>query len=140
MSQDLLTAAQAEGRDQYTWLNEAVWARFEAWLGDRTWSIGGFPQTSNKRSIPSTSEGRFKQFILVQDAGTPDLVAFRRIPFYPAMPEVYNEREKTRLLSIEVKRPGNKPTPLQIANMAELEEYGARCVVATNIEDLQTHI
>lgn len=41
------------------------------------------------------------------------------------------------LLVIAVKRPGNKPTPLQKAVMEELESFGARCIVATSVEDVE---
>lgn len=42
-----------------------------------------------------------------------------------------------RLLCVEVKRPGNKPTDTQRMVMAELEAHGARCLVATSVEDVR---
>ncbi len=42
-----------------------------------------------------------------------------------------------RALFVEVKRPGKKPTARQVAMMDTLRGYGARCLVATSIADLQ---
>ncbi|MDQ2831836.1 MAG: VRR-NUC domain-containing protein [Chloroflexota bacterium] len=53
-------------------------------------------------------------------AGTPDVLAIK----------------DGRALFVEVKRPGNKPTALQQAMMETLRGYGARCLVATSVEDL----
>jgi Holliday junction resolvase len=72
----------------------------------------------------SVGEGRSKRFIRGHEAGTPDLLAFRKSS-YPSM------------FFIEVKVPGNKPTALQKAKMEQLEDYGAMCIVATSVEDLQ---
>jgi len=55
-------------------------------------------------------------------AGTPDLLALR---------------DGMAPLFVEVKRPGNKPTPIQREMMAILEGYGAHCVVATSVDDLR---
>lgn len=62
------------------------------------------------------------RYIAGQEAGTPDIMAFKK--FYP-------------ILFAEVKKPGKKPTDLQKAKMEELRKFGAHCFVATCIEDLQ---
>ncbi len=54
-------------------------------------------------------------------AGTPDVLAIK----------------DGWALFVEVKRPGNKPTARQEAMMETLRSYGARCLVATSVEDLQ---
>jgi hypothetical protein len=88
----------------------------------------------------SAGEGRSKRFIMGVTPGTPDLIAFKQyqgkldcIKCDNPVGGLY-----TDLVFIEVKRPGNKPTALQKAKMEELEEYGARCIVATSVEDLET--
>lgn len=78
----------------------------------------------------SVGEGRSTRFIMGQEAGTPDLMAFKD-SFYGKGESIVS------LIFIEVKTPKNKPTPLQTAKMKELEEYGAMCLVATCIEDLE---
>ncbi len=60
----------------------------------------------------------------LHEAGTPDLLTIKN----------------GRVLFIEVKKPGNKPTSLQLAKMEELREYGAQCITATCIEDLEGFI
>lgn len=80
----------------------------------------------------SVGEGRSRRFINGQEKGTPDLMAFRQQDFI----KQYIDSAATYLLFIEVKRPGNKPTLAQEMKMKELEEYGAKCIVATNIESL----
>lgn len=54
-------------------------------------------------------------------AGTPDVLAIK----------------DGRALFVEMKRAGAKPTVLQEMAMATLDAHGARCVVATAVEDLQ---
>ena len=76
----------------------------------------------------SVGEGRTKRFINGQSAGTPDLMAFKEIS------------GRVRLLFIEVKRPGKKPTILQAAKMKELTDYGAICLVATSPDDLTSYL
>ena len=77
----------------------------------------------------SVGEGRQRRFIMGHEAGTPDLMAFKR-------QENKFGSILLNLLFIEVKVPGNKPTALQKAKMEELEEYGALCLVATSEQDL----
>ncbi len=80
----------------------------------------------------SVGEGRSRRYIMGQEKGTPDLLAFK-----PVIRENRRYREIEDLLFIEVKRQGNKPTELQLAKMRELEEYGARCLVIHSLEELQ---
>jgi hypothetical protein len=77
----------------------------------------------------SMGEGRYKRYVMGAAAGTPDIFAFKRCT---CCVEGYG----SHVLFVEVKRPGKQPTPLQELKMAELRGYGARCVVATSIEDL----
>lgn len=74
--------------------------------------------------------------IMMGERGTPDLLAFREAECDPAE-WGRGDEEHTLLLFIEVKRKGKKPTWNQEQKMKELEEYGARCIVATGIEDLE---
>lgn len=75
----------------------------------------------------AVGEGRDRRFVMGQDAGTPDLMAFKD----------HTMKDFVELLFIEVKRPGKKATSLQEAKMRELTDYGARCIVATSVEDLK---
>jgi len=54
-------------------------------------------------------------------AGTPDVLAIK----------------DGQALFVEVKRPGKTPTARQVAMMDTLRGYGARCLIATSIADLQ---
>ncbi len=56
------------------------------------------------------------------DAGMPDLLLIRG----------------GRLWAAEVKRPGKKPTPVQLAFMARLERFGVPCAVLTDVESLES--
>lgn len=62
-----------------------------------------------------------RKFMMLAEKGTPDVMGFK-----------YGQ-----VLFVEVKRPGKKATLLQEMKMRELEEYGAKCLVATCIEDLE---
>lgn len=81
-------------------------------------------------------EGAGRRFVVGQDAGTPDLVAFKMHHSFSSD----HACNHVRLVFIEVKRPGNKPTPTQLAKMEELRRYGARCFVATSLEDVQREL
>lgn len=59
--------------------------------------------------------------VRLSEAGTPDILAIKQ----------------GRIVFIEVKRPGNKPTERQIAKMKILEEYGAKCIVAHSVDELE---
>lgn len=80
----------------------------------------------------SVGEGKSKRFIMGQDAGTPDIMAFRNKGV-----GTNNIKKLCELVFIEVKVLGNKPTALQMAKMKELEEHGAKCLVIHSIEELQ---
>jgi len=54
-------------------------------------------------------------------AGTPDVLAIK----------------DGRAVFVEMKRPGKRPTALQAMTMDTLTQHGARCLVATSVEDLQ---
>ena len=81
----------------------------------------------------SVGEGRNRRFINGQDAGTPDLLAFKGSC-------IHHYKEHVHLLFVEVKVPGNKPTALQTAKMKELEEYGATCLVSHSLEELHQQL
>lgn len=74
---------------------------------------------------------RNNRLVRMARAGTPDIMAFRQRG---------NRFRFVELLFIEVKVPGNKPTPLQQAVMEELEEHGARCIVAHSVEEVEEAI
>jgi len=57
-------------------------------------------------------------------AGCPDLLAIKA----------------GRATFIEVKRPGKMPTERQRLMMAELRLYGARCICATSVEELEREL
>lgn len=72
-------------------------------------------------------------FIRGQEAGTPDLLAFKK----RCVNCMDDPEHDVRLMFIEVKKLGNKATSLQTAKMQELREYGAYCCIATGVESLQ---
>lgn len=76
---------------------------------------------------------RNNRLIRMNRAGTPDIMAFKD-------KGCCNEESYIDLLFIEVKVPGNKPTPLQTAVMEELSDHGARCIVAHSIEEVEVAI
>ena len=55
------------------------------------------------------------------DAGMPDLLFIR----------------EGRLWAAEVKRPGKKPTPVQLAFMAQLKRFGVPCAILTGEDGLE---
>lgn len=73
------------------------------------------------------------RLIRMNRAGTPDVMAFKGGC-------VHHFEDHVHLLFIEVKVPGNKPTPLQAEVMKELEEHGARCLVAHSVEEVEEAI
>ena len=87
-------------------------------------------------------EGKSRRFVQGVATGTPDLLAFRTIHEKILITDGGHsiDRDRLQLLFIEVKRPGKKLTVIQSAKMDELEEYGARCFVATSIEDVEREI
>lgn len=75
-----------------------------------------------------------KMYIIrMHPVGTPDLMAFKQERVETPEHSAYY---KTLLYFIEVKVPGNKPTRMQTMKMQELTNHGAKCLVATGIEDL----
>lgn len=88
----------------------------------------------------SLGEGRSKRFVQGHEAGTPDVMAFKKFT-KPGTEKDYGSyataEQELSLLFIEVKRPKKKATVLQEAKMKELQEYGAKCIIATSIEDLK---
>ncbi len=76
--------------------------------------------------------------IRMTKAGTPDIMAFKMVSVTTMIrPEHQLTVESLRPLFIEVKRPGKKPTPLQQMKMEELESFGARCLVAHSVEEVE---
>lgn len=80
----------------------------------------------------SVGEGRFKRFIHGQEAGTPDIMAFR-----PVISTLQHDPSHAELYFFEVKCPGNPPTMLQKIKMEELREYGAKCFVVHDYEEVK---
>jgi hypothetical protein len=67
-------------------------------------------------------------------AGAPDIMAFKlTVDSWMCT----SQHEILDLLFIEVKRPGNKPTALRKAVMAELESFGARSIVAHSMQEVE---
>lgn len=94
--------------------------------------------------------------IQLAEAGTPDVMAFKMGARYYAQevdPSTLNPKfgeriliksvhraEWPELLFVEVKQEGEKITPVQEAKIKELTGYGARCIVATSVEDLEKQL
>ena len=86
----------------------------------------------------SVGEGRSRRMIQMNEVGTPDIMAFRR---FVRTCDVHSIGTlHLDLLFIEVKRPGNKPTLHQKMKMRELESFGARCLVAHSVEEVEEAI
>lgn len=103
---------------------------------------GYYVQRMNTGVIRSTYKGR-DRMIRMSATGTPDIMAFKQVKQLMEKHENYEIvklEPGVNLLFIEVKRPGNKPTPAQTMMMEELTAYGARCIVATCIEDVEKHL
>lgn len=81
-------------------------------------------------------EGRSRRLIRMNKAGTPDIMAFKN----KDCPNLECGYPIVDLLFIEVKRPGNKATPLQTEVMKELEEYGATCIVAHSVDEVENYL
>lgn len=62
-----------------------------------------------------------RKVIQCGDAGWPDLEAFKN----------------SRCIHIEVKRPGQKPTPLQMYKMQQLRDNGIEAMVAYSIDNIE---
>lgn len=76
--------------------------------------------------------------VKLMEAGTPDLLAFRPMVVKPlGKYEIDVPLGITVMYFIEVKAGKNKPTYLQEMKMKELETFGARCIVANSVEELE---
>lgn len=71
------------------------------------------------------------RWIKMSEAGTPDVYCMRpaiwkgqKIPF-------------TETYFLEIKRPGKKPTKIQMEKMEELRRYGATCLVVHDLDELR---
>ena len=80
----------------------------------------------------SVGEGRNKRFIMGQEAGTPDILAFRK-----AYQSGGVAKGVAKLYFFEVKRPKGRLTFYQGQMMKELQEKGAQCYVVHSLEELQ---
>ncbi len=96
---------------------------------------GWYVQRLNSGRMPYEYGGK-RKFMMLADKGTPDLMAFKSV-LAPMSPVHVIATLQTRLVFVEVKRPGKKATDLQLAKMEELEKHGARCFVADSIESLE---
>lgn len=96
----------------------------------------------------SVGEGSSRRFIKGHEAGTPDVMAFKKGVANVDLDKVeYKPNARflitgyyIDLLFVEVKAGRNKPTTLQTMKMKELEEYGAKCLVAYSVEDVEAVI
>src|SRR6185436_1001711 len=86
----------------------------------------------NSGMLPMFGAGGKQRMIKLGEAGMPDLILFDRV----SINDNYVDGI-VKLIFIEVKVPGNKPTALQTAKMQELEEKGAKCLVIHSLEELQ---
>lgn len=96
---------------------------------------GWYVMRLNSGRIPMSDYRGKQRMIWMGEKGTPDLMAFKELSLpngYGSVPETH-----LKLLFIEVKRPGKKPTFNQEQMMKLLEEKGAKCIVASSIEDLE---
>ncbi len=92
---------------------------------------GWYVMRLNSGKMRYTNSSGKQKFVMLQDPGTPDIVAFRQDI------SLRTVEVGVKLIFIEVKVPGNKPTWLQQQKMQELEKYGAKCFVATSVEDVE---
>lgn len=88
---------------------------------------GWYVMRLNSGKMPYEYKGK-RGMVHMLPVGTPDLMAFK---------DPYQAEGGVDLLFIEVKAGKNKPTDLQTMRMKELERYGAKCMVAYGVEDLE---
>lgn len=87
---------------------------------------GWYVQRLNSGAMRMQAKG--KEYLMRLAApGTPDVVAFKN----HAMPVGLT------ILFVEVKRHGKKPTLAQEQKMEELASFGATCLVADSVDDLE---
>lgn len=81
------------------------------------------PAWRNNSGAVALGEGKSRRYVRYGQKGSSDILG--------VLPP------SGRLLAIEVKRPGNKPTEHQTAWLERMRAAGAVCIVATSIEDVQ---
>lgn len=86
---------------------------------------GWYVQRMNSGAIRTEN-----RLIQLAEKGTPDIMAFKLLSGAVT--------DTCAILFVEVKRHGNKPTPSQVEKMKELESYGATCLVAESVDDLES--
>lgn len=80
----------------------------------------------NNSGMIAVGEGRYRRMIKLGKAGLPDIIGVHKTT--------------GRMIAIEVKRPGKKPTELQENTIRELREYNAIAFVATSIDDVKKEL
>lgn len=91
--------------------------------------LGYYVQRLNSGAVRTPTGG----LVRLAAKGTPDIMAFKKCPMN------FGE-EDVHLFFIEVKRPGKKATFNQEHMMKELEAHGAKCIIATSVEDLEEQL
>jgi hypothetical protein len=92
---------------------------------------GFYAERRNSGKIRSNDKYGKSRMINLAPVGTPDVEAFRLVECAAGgTPHV-------ELYFIEVKRPGKKPTWHQEQKMIELARFGAKCIVATSVFELE---
>ena len=90
---------------------------------------GWVVERMNSGKIPAKYGGKTR-YIRLHTTGCPDVQALRKAP-----------NGYTEVLYVEVKRPGEKPTEVQLAQHERLREMaGARVIVATSWEDVEREL
>jgi hypothetical protein len=92
--------------------------------------LKGFYVIRLNSGVLRASDASRTRLIRMAAAGTPDVMAFKQYEVVTAF--TYRE-----ILFLEIKRPGKNPTPIQEQKMAELETYGAKCLVIHSLEELE---
>ncbi len=96
---------------------------------------GWVVERMNSGKIPA-KYGTKTRYISLHSTGTPDVQALRKAPARDGDTQPYTE-----VLYIEVKRPGEKPSEVQLAQHGRLREMaGARVIVATSWEDIDREL
>lgn len=88
--------------------------------------LGVFAWRNNSGMLALNDKYGKKRMVKMGMAGLPDILGV--------------QRGTGRLIAIEVKRPGRKPTDIQQRMLQELTDHGALAFVATSIEDVQQHL
>jgi len=90
---------------------------------------GWVVERMNSGMMPAKYGGKTR-YVHLHTAGTPDVQALRKAP--ESRGNGFSE-----VLYVEVKRPGEKPSEVQLAQHERLrEKAGARVIVATSWEDV----